>query len=103
MQDKMIKDFKKSNSTPLDSSANPYSEAFSSFQTQLIEKDKEIDRLKTEMKQSQESVKREQRLMMTAWYQLGTQLQQSKGETEKRDEVSGDSPLTWLQKQRNIL
>lgn len=90
MQDRKIKELKSATNTGR--SGNYYSEAIHSFETQVLEKDTEISRLKKELLDLQESTKREQRLMASAWYELGSQLQST-------DSVNG----SWLKKQRDLL
>jgi protein HOOK3 len=76
------------------SDQNPYAEAIHSFETQIAEKNTEINRLRTDLKDLKESTKREEELMSTAWYNLCTTLQ-----PQDIDKLASDIP--WLQLKRN--
>ena len=74
----------------INSDQNPYAEAIHSFETQLAEKNQEINRLRKDLLDLKESTKREEELMCAAWYNLSSSIQ-----TSELDKFAGDS--SWLQ------
>ena len=82
--------------------------AIESLQRVIQEKDDEIAKLKERHQQYQESVQREQRLIMSTWYDIGTQAQKkstfaiesSTSQTPNKQAKNSPS-ASWLQQQRN--
>ncbi|KAJ3020272.1 UNVERIFIED_CONTAM: Protein Hook 1 [Siphonaria sp. JEL0065] len=98
-QDKQIKDLKSVN--PKDN----FMEAITSYEAQLAEKNAEIERCKKELNDTRRAAKREQALMLSAWYDLGINQQRrlntaqqpaSGGSGSKTDQT----PMSWLAQQR---
>lgn len=86
-QDKKIKELVSS------STSENFLEAVQSLEHTLKQREAEIQRLVTEIKDTRMAAKREQRLMMSAWYELGIQFQRK----------SGGGPVSWLGQQRQNL
>lgn len=80
-------------------------EAVNSLKSGMEEKEREIIRLKVlivlsfknEMKEYQGLVQREQKLILSAWYELGTQLQ------KKQNSHRASLASTWINQQRSQL
>ena len=70
-----------------------YTEALQSLQTTLEEKENQIKHLQAEMSETRTCARREQRLVMSAWYELGMQLQQQAAK-------ENNPPQSWLAAQR---
>jgi hypothetical protein len=70
-----------------------FSEAVISLQASLASREADVERLKREVEDTRVCARREQRLILSAWYQLGLQLstQQNNNEGE---------PNSWLRAQR---
>ncbi|KAJ3046327.1 hypothetical protein HDV00_000141 [Rhizophlyctis rosea] len=75
-----------------------YAEAIASFETQLKERDEEIQRIRRELSDTRAAAKREQRLMLSAWNNVGTELQKQNF-TQQRSGTSA----SWLAQQRKAL
>ncbi|KAJ3269595.1 hypothetical protein HDV01_001196 [Terramyces sp. JEL0728] len=86
-QDKKIKELVSS------STSENFLEAVQSLEQTLKHREAEIQRLSNEIKDTRMAAKREQRLMMSAWYELGIQFQRK----------SGGGPVSWLGQQRQNL
>ncbi len=93
LQDRMLKEARaKEPTTPL------YQEAIQSFETQVREKELEIERLRQELLKSPSVAKDPQSLMTAAWYDIG----------KRRLDWTASSPdasppSTWLKTQRDRL
>ncbi|KAJ3115763.1 hypothetical protein HK100_001253 [Physocladia obscura] len=95
-QDKQIKDLKAV--APKDN----FMEAIQSYEAQLAEKTAEVERAKKELHDTRRAAKREQALMLSAWYSLGISQQRQSG-GQQQQAVNGKSditPLSWLAQQR---
>ncbi|KAJ3289904.1 hypothetical protein HK104_007134 [Borealophlyctis nickersoniae] len=77
---------------------NNYSEAIGSYETMLKERDQELERVKRELADTRIAAKREQRLILSAWNNLGTDLQRT-NVTQR----SGGTSMSWLAQQRRQL
>ncbi|KAI9332997.1 HOOK protein-domain-containing protein, partial [Obelidium mucronatum] len=104
-QDKQIKDLKSVN--PKDN----FLEAMTSYEAQITEKNAEIERCKKELVDTRRAAKREQALMLSAWYDLGINQQRrlntaqqvpagSGTATSNNGKVSEGTPMSWLAQQR---
>ncbi|TPX50257.1 hypothetical protein SeMB42_g01393 [Synchytrium endobioticum] len=60
------------------SSKETYAEAIASYETMLKNKDAEYERVCNEHNESRAALQREARLIVSAWYELGVQLQQQR-------------------------
>ncbi|KAI8909709.1 hypothetical protein EDD86DRAFT_177758, partial [Gorgonomyces haynaldii] len=72
-------------------SAEHYVEALQSLQTVIKEREGEIDRLKQELQDTRYASRREQKLIVSAWYELGMKLAQQ--QTQERSS-------SWLKSER---
>lgn len=80
--------------------ANPdFSEALHSLQTMLQQRDKEVETLRAELLSTKSIAQREQRLIASAWYELGLQFQRQAA-ASLEDKKTNPS---WLQTQRQSL
>jgi hypothetical protein len=61
------------------SSERPFQEAIAAYEATIREKDVEIERIVDELKATRVAVSREQRLMASAYHNLGMQFQRSIG------------------------
>ncbi|KAJ3088324.1 hypothetical protein HK100_008075, partial [Physocladia obscura] len=96
-QDKQIKDLKAV--APKDN----FMEAIQSYEAQLAEKTAEVERAKKELHDTRRAAKREQALMLSAWYSLGISQQRQSGGQQQQLGVNGKpdvTPLSWLAQQR---
>eukprot|EP01112_Ceratiomyxa_fruticulosa_P023585 TRINITY_DN9086_c0_g2_i1.p1 TRINITY_DN9086_c0_g2~~TRINITY_DN9086_c0_g2_i1.p1 ORF type:complete len:744 (-),score=212.05 TRINITY_DN9086_c0_g2_i1:96-2327(-) len=66
-----------------------YEEVVSTLQTQLLEKDKEIQLHKRRYEEGNESSQREQKLLITAFYEMGLEIQRLKAPPISNVNVSG--------------
>jgi hypothetical protein len=69
----------------------------SSFETIIREKDCELERAKQEIAETRRAASREQRLIMSAWYELSMRLQ-----TNPSPDIA-TTPNSWLGQQRKGL
>ncbi|KAJ3244516.1 hypothetical protein HDU78_010823 [Chytriomyces hyalinus] len=97
-QDKQIKDLK--STAPKDN----FMEAIQSYEATLAEKNAELERAKKELADTRRAAKREQALMLSAWYDLGIH-QQRRGTLQQNGGGAvpgkGDgSQMSWLAQQR---
>jgi protein HOOK3 len=88
-QEKRIKQLSSS-----DSSEN-FIDAVQSLETNLRQKEAELARAIQEVQDTRTAARREQRLIMSAWYELGMQLQ--------RKNRQHNTSTSWLTQQRNNL
>lgn len=84
-QDKMIKSLQSSGN------AGSFSEAVTSLQNTVNMKTNEVERLKQELEDTRSAARREQRLIISAWYNLGLQL---------CDNPEPNQETSWLKQQR---
>lgn len=100
----------------MNSATEPYEHAIKSLKTSLAEKSEEVKRLNRNMADIKVRWKREQRIMLSAWYELSMSLNQQnsfKQPSERTPRQNNSSPLvssstasspvSWLTKQRNAI
>lgn len=75
---------------------NNFEEAVTSLQTTVLERDQEIVKLKSQLDELQTITKREQRLIISAWYEMGTQLQRR----PSLHAANSSHPSSYLAQQR---
>jgi len=80
-------------------SSSNYAEALASYETMIRERDEEIERLKKDITDSRRAWQKEQRLISSAWYELGIQLQRRGGIKD----TGSPGGASWLTQQRNLL
>ncbi|KAI8342367.1 hypothetical protein BC941DRAFT_139118 [Chlamydoabsidia padenii] len=87
-QDKMLKEAK------LNGTGGNYDEAVSSLKSELLLRDEENDRLKKQLHETRLQARREQQLMMSAWYDIAR---------HTRKDLVGSKiyPGSWVGQQRN--
>lgn len=84
------------------SSAESVSEAVDSLQSLLKQREDELQSLRSELGQLRHRTRAEQKLILSAWYDLGMQLQRR--QTQQHSASSPSTPSSWLGQQRkNIL
>ncbi|KAJ3290095.1 hypothetical protein HDU79_003511 [Rhizoclosmatium sp. JEL0117] len=93
-QDKQIKDLK--STAPKDN----FMEAITSYEAQLAEKNAEIERAKKELNDTRRAAKREQALMLSAWYDLGINQQRRLNTQQQSVGKSEGTAMSWLAQQR---
>ncbi|KAJ3059107.1 hypothetical protein HDU98_004899 [Podochytrium sp. JEL0797] len=99
-QDKQIKDLK--SVAPKDN----FLEAIQSYEAQIAEKNAQIERANKELADTRRAAKREQALMLSAWYDLGINQQRRLNTDKQPSSTSGGavaaegSPMSWLAQQR---
>ncbi|TPX36316.1 hypothetical protein SmJEL517_g01483 [Synchytrium microbalum] len=98
-QEKQIKDLK-STSTSSSQSQSNYAEALTSYEAMLHDKDNELERIQNEYNELLHASKREQKLILSAWYDLGMQLQRKNME---KGQGGVPNPTSWLAQQRKSL
>ncbi|KAL0080668.1 HOOK protein-domain-containing protein [Phycomyces blakesleeanus] len=89
-QDKMLKE------TKLGENSGDYDEAVASLRTELSLRDEEIDKLKKQMHEVRLQARREQQLIISAWYDVTRR-------TQKELVNSKVNPNSWLGQQRRTL
>ncbi|KAI8897946.1 hypothetical protein BC833DRAFT_591656 [Globomyces pollinis-pini] len=84
-QDKKIKELVQAGTT------ENFAEAINSLESTLRIREAELDRSRQELQDTRAAARREQRLIMSAWYELGIQFQQR---------ANTNAPTSWLAQQR---
>ena len=75
-----------------------FNEAVTSLQTTLRDKEAELARLKDEYQEYQILTRREQKVILSAWYDLGMQMQRRQPGAQRNA-----SPVSWLAQQRKAV
>lgn len=70
-------------------------EVITSLRQELQEKELQLSQSLQQIQHIKTSTKREQRLMMSAWYELGLQFQ--------RELPAASGPMSWLAQQRQAM
>ncbi|KAJ1343678.1 hypothetical protein BSLG_001753 [Batrachochytrium salamandrivorans] len=76
-----------------------FNEALQSLQSTMKLKEMELERAKKEVADTRAASRREQRLVVSAWYELGTKIQQKTPGSRAKD----SAPSSWLAQQRQNL
>ncbi|ORY04846.1 hypothetical protein K493DRAFT_48989 [Basidiobolus meristosporus CBS 931.73] len=74
-----------------------YEEALTSLQAELTNRDKEVGRLKALVNETRVQAKREQQLIISAWYDLARRVQRDVAAPQR------NGPTSWLGQQRRTL
>ncbi|KAI8364260.1 HOOK protein-domain-containing protein, partial [Choanephora cucurbitarum] len=89
-QDKMIKE------GLVEANGNNYSEAISSMKTEIVMREEEIEKLKKLLQETRLQSRREQQLMISAWYDMSKRV-------NKETSSQKAFPNSWLAQQRRSL
>eukprot|EP00743_Colponemidia_sp_Colp-15_P003703 GILK01003995.1.p1 GENE.GILK01003995.1~~GILK01003995.1.p1 ORF type:complete len:836 (+),score=230.20 GILK01003995.1:93-2510(+) len=95
-RDQMSKSLKQAQENVSQSIELKYKEAIKTLQTQLDEKDKEVQFLKRMRDESKDASKREERLIVSAFYEIGLELQRVKMQQGRPPQAA-----SWLHRERS--
>ncbi|KAI8049553.1 HOOK protein-domain-containing protein [Syncephalis plumigaleata] len=100
-QDRM---FKESRTGPI-APQETFEEAVTSLRSELRKRDEEIARLKTQVQETRTQARREQQLVVSAWYEIGRRMQSTQYTKSYRPGATPQppAPVSWLGQQRRTL
>ncbi|RKP05966.1 HOOK-domain-containing protein, partial [Thamnocephalis sphaerospora] len=100
-QDRMFKETKASSNAPQET----FEEAVTSLRAELKASHEEVARLKAQLADRNTNMRREQQLMISAWYELGRRMQSSNLAKNHRPGATPQTPapVSWLGQQRRTL
>ncbi|KAI9595395.1 HOOK protein-domain-containing protein [Syncephalis fuscata] len=100
-QDRMFKESKTGPAAPQET----FEEALTSLRAEVKKRDEEIARLKTQSQEVRNQSRREQQLIVSAWYEIGRRMQSTQYSKSHRPGATPQppAPVSWLGQQRRTL